>query len=78
MLISLTMSSARRHSPKDFVYSFAQRGIARFVFYNYTWDLEGPDYSTYNGHLIPARIPISAIISGTFSSLLAGFCSQAA
>ena len=72
MLISLTMSSAREHPPKDCVGSLAQLDIARFVFYNYTWELDNPDYSTYNGHLIPARIPLTAIISGTFSFLLAG------
>ncbi|KAI6095656.1 hypothetical protein EV401DRAFT_2062431 [Pisolithus croceorrhizus] len=35
-----------------------------FVFDNYTWDPDGPDYSVYNGKLIPSRIPHSAIISG--------------
>ncbi|KII84728.1 hypothetical protein PLICRDRAFT_179075 [Plicaturopsis crispa FD-325 SS-3] len=34
-----------------------------FVFDNYTWDRDGPDYSEYNGHLIPSRIPLSAMIS---------------
>ncbi|PFH46474.1 hypothetical protein AMATHDRAFT_43580 [Amanita thiersii Skay4041] len=35
-----------------------------FVFYNYTWNMDGPDFSEYNGHPIPSRIPLSAIISG--------------
>lgn len=35
-----------------------------FVFDNFTWERNGPDYSTYNGKLIPSRIPLSAIISG--------------
>ncbi|OJA20557.1 hypothetical protein AZE42_09786 [Rhizopogon vesiculosus] len=34
------------------------------VFDNFTWERDAPDYSTYNGKLIPARIPLSAIISG--------------
>jgi hypothetical protein len=40
-------------------------GILRFVFDDYTWDKDTTEpYSTYNGKLIPARIPLSAIISG--------------
>ncbi|KAJ7069185.1 hypothetical protein C8F01DRAFT_1245395 [Mycena amicta] len=35
-----------------------------YVFDNYTWEREGPDVTSWNGHLIPARIPLSAIISG--------------
>ncbi|EGN95083.1 hypothetical protein SERLA73DRAFT_187372 [Serpula lacrymans var. lacrymans S7.3] len=35
-----------------------------FVFDNFTWDQDGPDYSEYNGKLIPSRIPLSAMISG--------------
>ncbi|KAH7885742.1 hypothetical protein F5I97DRAFT_1145854 [Phlebopus sp. FC_14] len=35
-----------------------------FVFDNYTWERDGPEYADYNGKLIPARIPLSAIISG--------------
>lgn len=35
-----------------------------FVFDNYTWNPDGPDYSDYNGKLIPSRIPLSAIMSG--------------
>ncbi|KAG8220778.1 hypothetical protein J3R82DRAFT_2210 [Butyriboletus roseoflavus] len=35
-----------------------------FVFDNYTWEREGPEFAEYNGKLIPARIPLSAIISG--------------
>ena len=38
----------------------------RFVFDNFTWALDGPEYVEYNGKLIPARIPLSAIISGVF------------
>jgi hypothetical protein len=40
MLISLSMSSTREHPPKDCVGSLAQLDIARFVFYNYTWELD--------------------------------------
>ncbi|KAG6374801.1 hypothetical protein JVT61DRAFT_4184 [Boletus reticuloceps] len=35
-----------------------------FVFDNYTWARDGPEYAEYNGRLIPARIPLSVIISG--------------
>jgi hypothetical protein len=35
-----------------------------YVFDNYTWDRDGPEYSTFNGKLIPSRIPLSAMISG--------------
>ncbi|KZT02026.1 uncharacterized protein LAESUDRAFT_706598 [Laetiporus sulphureus 93-53] len=35
-----------------------------FVFDNYTWNRDGPDYTDYNGKLIPSRIPLSALIGG--------------
>ncbi|KIK49046.1 hypothetical protein CY34DRAFT_797425 [Suillus luteus UH-Slu-Lm8-n1] len=35
-----------------------------FVFNNFTWERDALDYSTFNGKLIPSRIPLSAIISG--------------
>ncbi|EMD32587.1 hypothetical protein CERSUDRAFT_161539 [Gelatoporia subvermispora B] len=35
-----------------------------FVFDNYTWNRDGSDYTDFNGHLIPSRIPFSALISG--------------
>ncbi|KAJ7789194.1 hypothetical protein B0H14DRAFT_2945210 [Mycena olivaceomarginata] len=35
-----------------------------YVFDNYTWDRDGPEISSWNGHSIPARIPLSALISG--------------
>lgn len=38
--------------------------LNRFVFDNFTWDRDGPEFSDYNGKLIPARIPMSAMISG--------------
>ncbi|KAH7908997.1 hypothetical protein BJ138DRAFT_1156325 [Hygrophoropsis aurantiaca] len=45
-----------------------------FVFDNFTWDQDGPDYSEFNGKKIPSRIPLSAIIGGPIigSSLEAG------
>ncbi|KAK2463845.1 hypothetical protein APHAL10511_004150 [Amanita phalloides] len=43
---------------------FAYHVKRSFVFYNYTWDMDGPDYADYNGHLIPSRIPLTALISG--------------
>ncbi|KAJ7064660.1 hypothetical protein C8F01DRAFT_771360 [Mycena amicta] len=35
-----------------------------FVFDDYTWLRGGPDIAKWNGHRIPARIPLSALISG--------------
>ncbi|TCD63175.1 hypothetical protein EIP91_005872 [Steccherinum ochraceum] len=35
-----------------------------FVFDNYTWDRHGPEYSEYHGHLIPSRIPLTALLAG--------------
>ncbi|RPD82752.1 hypothetical protein L226DRAFT_450702 [Lentinus tigrinus ALCF2SS1-7] len=35
-----------------------------YVFDNYTWNRDGSDYSDFNGHLIPSRIPISALLQG--------------
>ncbi|OCH92998.1 hypothetical protein OBBRIDRAFT_790721 [Obba rivulosa] len=35
-----------------------------FVFDNYTWNHDGSDYTNFNGHLIPSRVPLSALISG--------------
>ncbi|KAK7055711.1 hypothetical protein R3P38DRAFT_2848631 [Favolaschia claudopus] len=35
-----------------------------YVFDNYTWEREGSEISSWNGHSIPARIPLSAFLSG--------------
>ncbi|KAM5539903.1 hypothetical protein V8D89_006406 [Ganoderma adspersum] len=35
-----------------------------FVYNNYTWNRDGSDYTDYNGHLIPSRIPIAALLQG--------------
>ncbi|KAJ7765284.1 hypothetical protein B0H16DRAFT_1661582 [Mycena metata] len=35
-----------------------------YVFDNYTWDRDGPEITSWNGKPIPARIPLSALISG--------------
>jgi hypothetical protein len=43
----------------------------RYVFDNYTWDREGPEISSWNGHSIPARIPLSALISGMYIAVTA-------
>ena len=37
----------------------------RFVWYNNTWNRDGPNYSDFNGKKIPSRIPISTMLSGT-------------
>lgn len=37
---------------------------ASFVFDNFTWDRDAVNYSMFNGKFIPARIPLSAIVSG--------------
>ncbi|KAI0778943.1 hypothetical protein BD413DRAFT_512992 [Trametes elegans] len=34
------------------------------VFNNYTWNKDGSDYTEFNGHLIPSRIPLAALIRG--------------
>lgn len=35
------------------------------VFDNYTWNADDPaDFSSYNGNLIPSRIPLTALLSG--------------
>lgn len=39
----------------------------RFVYNNYTWNRDGSDYTDYNGHLIPSRIPIAALLQGKTS-----------
>ena len=36
------------------------------VFDNFTWDRDGGDYAQFNGHIIPSRIPLSALISGGY------------
>lgn len=38
--------------------------LRSFVFDNYTWNKDGGEYSEYNGHLIPSRIPLSTMIAG--------------
>ncbi|KAF7298655.1 hypothetical protein MIND_00812700 [Mycena indigotica] len=35
-----------------------------YVFDNFTWEEGGPEIADWNGHAIPARIPLSAFISG--------------
>ncbi|GJE88479.1 O-fucosyltransferase family protein [Phanerochaete sordida] len=35
-----------------------------YVFDNYTWDRDGPEYADFHGVTIPSRIPLSALISG--------------
>lgn len=49
----LVMNAALAHATKR-----------AFVFDNFTWERNAVDYSTFNGKLIPSRIPLSAIISG--------------
>lgn len=35
-----------------------------YVFDNYTWDRDGPEYAKFGNNTIPSRIPLSALISG--------------
>jgi hypothetical protein len=42
--------------------------LARYVFDNYTWDRTSGDFSTFNGKPIPARVPLTALLSGLFPS----------
>ena len=39
--------------------------LGRYVFNNYTWDKGPRDFSTFNGKQIPARVPLTALLSGT-------------
>ena len=50
------------------------RAADRFVFDNFTWDRDRTDYSQfkYNGNLIPAQVPLSALISGESTLLFLG------
>lgn len=57
--VSLTVLGTPKHSLPH-----------RYVFDNYTWDRYGPEISSWNGKPIPARIPLSALISGTPSLLV--------
>ena len=41
----------------------------RYVFENYTWDTTPGDFSSFNGKPIPARVPLTALLSGTSHSL---------
>ncbi|KAI0065828.1 hypothetical protein BV25DRAFT_1913261 [Artomyces pyxidatus] len=42
----------------------AYRTNRTFVFYNYTWSVDPGDIAMYNDKPIPARIPITALLSG--------------
>lgn len=35
-----------------------------YVYDDFSWDADGRNYSTFNGKLIPARIPLSTMLSG--------------
>ena len=37
----------------------------RYVFENYTWDKTPGDFSSFNGKPIPAKVPLTALLSGT-------------
>jgi len=41
--------------------------FSRYVFDNYTWDKTSDDFSSFNGKPIPARVPLTALLSGTSS-----------
>jgi hypothetical protein len=44
---------------------FAYHVKRSFVFYNYTWSMDGSTFTRYNGrNLIPSRIPLSVFVSG--------------
>lgn len=38
--------------------------LFRFVFDNYTWNRDGPEYSEFNGKRVPSRIPLSVFVAG--------------
>jgi hypothetical protein len=35
-----------------------------FVWYNFTWNRDGPEYSDFNGKKIPSRVPLSTMLGG--------------
>ena len=45
--------------------------LSRFVYEDYLWrNSDGSNYSEFNRKLIPARIPISTMLSGKDSSIV--------
>jgi hypothetical protein len=38
-----------------------------FVFDDYTWNPDGSIFTDYNGHLIPSRIPLTALLGGKYN-----------
>lgn len=38
--------------------------LCSYVYDDFTWDIDGRNYSQFNGKLIPARIPLSTMLSG--------------
>ena len=59
------------HKAKLFVLILCSCAADRFVFDNFTWDRDRTDYSKFefNGNLIPAQVPLSALISGELGVL---------
>ena len=56
-------------SNRMYVYLLLQRAptqlfFFRYVFENYTWDKIPGDFSSFNGKRIPARVPLTALLSG--------------
>ena len=58
--------------------SHISKVFLRWVFEPYTWDPFQKPFSTYNGSLIPSRIPLSALIDGEAPHPpLSAFCTEA-
>jgi hypothetical protein len=47
-----------------FLRVFIPTPIRSYVYDDFTWDADGRNYSDFNGKLIPARIPLSTMLSG--------------
>lgn len=43
--------------------------FCRYVFDNYTWEKTSGDFSSFNDKPIPARVPLTALLSGAPPSL---------
>ena len=59
--------NVRRPPPLVLIYlrNLFSSPSASYVFENYTWDKTDKDFSTYNRNPIPARVPLTALLSGT-------------
>lgn len=61
----LTYLSGRTYVSKvPYISPSAHKNPRSYVFDDYTWEKEGPEFSKFGNNWIPSRIPLSALISG--------------